>query len=123
MLDCDWSSDVCSSDLPVEVGQCYTVAVFGGTGVDELRLRLLDDDGGIASVADESHTRAAAQLCARKTAPFTAESEAVAGSGEVVLIVYRVDVVTAGGDAGLWLGHRAKADALRPSAKQPTSAD
>jgi len=108
------------TSLPVEAGQCYTVAVFGSPGLDELGLRLLDEDGAIASVADESRARAAAQLCARKTAPYAAESEAVAGTGEVMLVVYRVDVVTAGGDAGLWLGHRAKDDDLRPSAKRPT---
>jgi hypothetical protein len=108
--------------LPVEVGQCYTVAVFGGAGITSLRLRLLDDNGIAASTADESQPHAAAQLCARKTAPYALESEAAAGSGEVVVVVYRVDVLTAGGDAGLWLGNRVSETELRPSAKQPAAA-
>jgi hypothetical protein len=116
------------ANLPVEAGQCYTVAAFGGEGIDALHLRLLDDNGLPASVAEDLQPHAAAQLCARKTAAFAAESEATAGAGEVVLVVYRVDVLTAGGDAGLWLGHRLTSveprtgSEVRPSAKQPEAA-
>lgn len=109
------------ASLPVETGQCYTVAVFGGAGIGALRLRLLDTQGAAASVADESAPHAAAQLCARETAPYVVESESTAGAGEAVVVVYRVDVLTAGGDAGLWLGHRAQNSDPVPSAKQPSA--
>lgn len=105
--------------LPVEAGQCYTVASFGGPGVQELRLRLLDERGDVVSEADEAMPRAAAQLCARATAPYSIEAEAALGGGEVLLLTYQVDVLTAGGDAGLWLGNRPDRQ-IRPAAKQPT---
>jgi hypothetical protein len=98
------------------------VAVFGGAGIASLRLRLLDENGVAASVADETRPHVAAQLCARKTAPYAVESEAAAGSGEVVVVVYRVDVLTAGGEAGLWLGIRQPDTEVRPAAKQPSAA-
>ncbi|HET8935862.1 MAG TPA: hypothetical protein VFN67_20585 [Polyangiales bacterium] len=107
------------STLPVEAGQCYTVASFGGPGVQALRLRLLDDQGQVVSEADDATPRAAAQLCARATAPYAIEAESAEGAGEVLVLTYRVDVLTAGGDAGLWLGYRPDAT-IRPSAKQPT---
>jgi hypothetical protein len=107
------------STLPVEAGQCYTVASFGGPGVQALRLRLLDDQGQIVSESDDATPRAAAQLCARATAPYAIEAEAAEGAGEVLVLTYRVDVLTAGGDAGLWLGYRPDLT-IRPSAKQPT---
>lgn len=107
------------SALPVEAGQCYTVASFGGPGVQSLRLRLLDEQGRVVSEADDSTPRAAAQLCARATAPYAIEAESAAGAGEVLVLTYRVDVLTAGGDAGLWLGYRPDRT-IRPAAKQPT---
>jgi hypothetical protein len=108
--------------LPVEAGQCYTVASFGGPGVLALHLRLLDERGAVVSEADaDAMPRAAAQLCARATAAYAVEAEAAAGAGEVLLLTYRVDVLTAGGDEGLWLGSRPDR-AIRPAAKQPTDA-
>jgi hypothetical protein len=106
--------------LPVDAGQCYTVASFGGSGVQALRLRLLDERGEVVSEGeDDAMPRSAAQFCARATAPYAVEAEAAAGAGEVLLLTYRVDVLTAGGDEGLWLGSRPDR-AVRPSAKQPT---
>ena len=110
------------ANLPVEAGQCYTVAVFGGAGLARLTLRLLDEHGDAVSIADEGQAQAATQLCARATASYALESEAAAGAGEVVVLVYRVDVLTAGGDAGLWLGMRPGDAALRPAAKQADDA-
>jgi hypothetical protein len=109
------------STLPVEAGQCYTVASFGGPGLQALRLRVLDEQGQVASEAEDATPRAAAQLCARATAPYAIEAEAASGAGEVLILTYRVDVLTAGGDAGLWLGYRPDRT-MRPSAKQPTDA-
>ena len=106
------------ASLPVEAGQCYTVASFGDSGVKRLSLRLLDEHGAVVSLADDGQPQAAAQLCARTTAAYALESEASAGTGEIVVLVYRVDVLTAGGDAGLWLGSRPGDAALRPAAKQ-----
>lgn len=106
------------ASLPVDAGQCYTVAVFGGSGISKLTLRLLDEHGAVVSLADDGQTLAATQLCARASAAYSIESEASAGAGEVEALVYRVDVLTAGGDAGLWLGSRPNDAALRPAAKQ-----
>lgn len=108
------------ASLPVEAGQCYTVASFGGPGISALRLSLLDDKGAAVSVAADEQPEAATQLCARTNAVYALESEATAGAGDVVVLVYRVDVVTAGGDAGLWLGHRAPpGPEVSPAAKSP----
>jgi hypothetical protein len=107
------------ASLPVEAGQCYTVASFGGPGINSLRLRLLDEQGAAVSVAADERPEAATQLCARTNAIYSLESEATAGAGDVLVLVYRVDVVTAGGDAGLWLGHRAPGPEVSPAAKSP----
>jgi hypothetical protein len=103
-------------NLPVETGQCYTVAAFGGAGISELSLRLLDEHGTELSLDAGHRAHVATQLCARTTATYALESVAAAGAGEVVLFVYRVDVMTAGGDAGLWLGTR-PAVPVEPAAK------
>jgi hypothetical protein len=103
-------------NLPVETGQCYTVAAFGGAGISELSLRLLDERGTELSLDAGHRAHVATQLCARTTATYALESVAAAGAGEVVLFVYRVDVMTAGGDAGLWLGTR-PASPVEPAAK------
>lgn len=107
------------ASLPVEAGQCYTVASFGGPGIQALRLRLLDERGAAVSAAADERPEAATQLCARTNATYSLESEASAGGGEVLVLVYRVDVVTAGGDAGLWLGRRAPGPEVLPAAKSP----
>jgi hypothetical protein len=107
-------------NLPVEAGQCYTVAAFTSSGIAEFALRMLDERGAELSVDRGRKTQLATQLCARATAPYALESVATAGSGQVVLFVYRVDVMTAGGDAGLWLGRRSRAEPdAAPAAKQP----
>jgi hypothetical protein len=94
-------------NLPVEPGKCYTVAAFGGRGIAELSLRVMDDSGAELSASGDNQPHAATQLCARAQAVYALESAARAGAGEVLLLVFRVDVMTAGGDAGLWLGKRA----------------
>lgn len=106
--------------LPVEHGQCYTVAAFGSAGVEDLGLRVLDDQGQEVSAADTSTGHAAAQLCARSTTSYSVESEARAGEGEVRLLTYRADVVAAGGEAGLWLGRSPEA-AAKPNASDASS--
>jgi hypothetical protein len=94
-------------NLPVELGQCYTVAVFGGKGIDALGVRLLDERGVERSASSDGQAQAATQLCVRENAVYGLESAAQSGGGDVLVLIFRVDVVTAGGDAGLWLGHRA----------------
>jgi hypothetical protein len=101
--------------LPVEPGQCYTVAAFGGAGVERLALHVFDARGEEVSMADDHNAKAATQFCARERARYGLEAVADSGSGDVRLLLYRVDVVTAGGDAGLWLGRR-------PIVDQPNSA-
>jgi hypothetical protein len=106
--------------LPVESGSCYTLAAFGSEGVREIALRAMDEHGADLSVADEGQPQAATQLCAEHSAEYSLESLARAGQGQVTVLVYRTDVITAGGEAGLWLGHRpAHAERSTPSATSP----
>ena len=93
-------------NLPVESGKCYTVAAFGGQGIAGLGVRLLDEHGAELSASDRDRPQASTQLCSRANAVYALESAALAGAGEVLVLVYALDVVSAGGDAGLWLGHR-----------------
>ena len=93
-------------NLRVESGKCYTVAAFGSAGIAGLGVRLLDERGAELSSSDRDRPEASTQLCARADAVYALESAASAGTGEVLVLVYAVDVVTAGGEAGLWLGHR-----------------
>lgn len=92
--------------LPVESGSCYTLAAFGSAGIREIALRAVDEHGADLSVADEGQPQAATQLCAEHNAEYSLESLARAGQGLVTVLVYRTDVITAGGEAGLWLGVR-----------------
>jgi hypothetical protein len=101
--------------LPVETGNCYTLAAFGSEGLREIALRALDEHGADLSVADEGLPQAATQLCADHAAELSIESMARVGQGRVTVLVYRTDVITAGGDAGLWLGQRI---APRPTASR-----
>ncbi|HKP60087.1 MAG TPA: hypothetical protein VJV78_25355 [Polyangiales bacterium] len=94
--------------LPVESGSCYTLAAFGSAGIREIALRAMDEHGVDLSVADEGQPQAATQLCAEQNAEYSLESLARAGQGQVTVLVYRTDVITAGGEAGLWLGTRPK---------------
>jgi hypothetical protein len=47
MLDCDWSSDVCSSDLHFLIGE----AIFSGLATAIQRMRWLMDAGRAEAVA------------------------------------------------------------------------
>jgi hypothetical protein len=92
--------------LPVESGSCYTLAAFGSEGIREIALRAMDEHGADLSVSDEGQPQAATQLCAEHSAEYSLESLARAGQGQITVLVYRTDVITAGGEAGLWLGRR-----------------
>lgn len=92
--------------LQAESATCYTVAAFGGQGLRRINLRVLDEQGAPLGIGEGSEASAALQLCARERASYTVETEAASGAGEVTLVMFRADVVVAGGDAGLWLGHR-----------------
>jgi hypothetical protein len=92
--------------LPVESGSCYTLAAFGSEGIREIVLRAMDEHGADLSIADEGLPQAATQLCAEHSAEYSLESLARSGQGQVTVLVYRTDVITAGGEAGLWLGKR-----------------
>ncbi len=94
------------TSLPVEIGKCYTVAAFGDHGIKEVALRVLSDAGDELGASDPG-PNAAVQLCAHRAADFSIESAARAGAGKVTLVVYRADIIAAGGEAGLWLGRRA----------------
>lgn len=93
--------------LPVEAGNCYTLAAFASEGVRAIAVRALDEHGADLSVSDDGAPQAAAQLCAEHAAEYSIESLARVGQGRVTVLVYRTDVITAGGEAGLWLGERA----------------
>jgi hypothetical protein len=107
--------------LPVESGSCYTLAAFGTAGIREIALRAMDEHGADLSVADEGQPQAATQLCAEQNAEYSLESLARAGQGQVTVLVYRTDVITAGGEAGLWLGKRS-AHAARAVGDSPPPA-
>ncbi len=92
--------------LPVESGSCYTLAAFGSDGIREIVLRAMDEHGADLSIADDGLPQAATQLCAEHSAEYSLESLARAGQGQITVLVYRTDVITAGGEAGLWLGRR-----------------
>jgi hypothetical protein len=92
--------------LPANAATCYTVAAFGSDGVHELALRVLDEHGEPVGEGEGAGSEAALQLCARQSASYVVETQARNGTGHVTLLVFRADVVVAGGDAGLWLGHR-----------------
>jgi hypothetical protein len=104
--------------LPVESGSCYTLAAFGSGGIREISLRAMDEHGADLSVADEGQPQAATQLCAEHAAEYSIESLARAGQGQITVLVYRTDVITAGGEAGLWLGKR-PSHAQRPKPPVP----
>ncbi|HEX7479825.1 MAG TPA: hypothetical protein VF331_18625 [Polyangiales bacterium] len=101
------------TSLPVQIGKCYTIAAFGDAGISELAVRVLDQHGAELGAGAGGHAGAAVQLCVHEPGDLAIESEAQTGAGEVTLLVYRADVISAGGEAGLWLGKR---DAAPPEA-------
>jgi hypothetical protein len=92
--------------LPVEPGQCYTAAGFGLDGVENVDLRVLDEEGTEVARDRSTEQDAGAQFCADRHAEFAAELHDVSGAGNALLLLFRVDAASIGGPSGLWLGER-----------------
>ncbi|MFI5309365.1 MAG: hypothetical protein ACHQ53_18565 [Polyangiales bacterium] len=92
--------------LPVEPGQCYTAAGFGLDGLQNVDLRVLDEEGVEVGRDRSTEQDAGVQFCADRRAEFAAELHDVAGAGNALLLLFRVDAASIGGASGLWLGER-----------------
>jgi hypothetical protein len=97
--------------LAVEPGACYTAAGFALDGLTDVNLRVLDDEGGEVARDASQEEDASAQFCAERHAEFAAELHGAAGAGNALLLLFRVDAASIGGQSGLWLGERPLANA------------
>jgi len=92
--------------FPVEVARCYTVGAFVMEGVEDVNLRVIDEEGHDVAFDGTASRDAATQFCTDRAAEFNAELIAAQGQGAVVVAVYSVAQAELGGDGGLWLGQR-----------------
>jgi len=92
--------------IEVEVAHCYTVAAFALDGLEDINLRVIDDEGN--EVADDvtDSREAATQFCVDRAGQFSAEVVAKRGAGVSVVAVYAGAESEVGGNGGLWLGAR-----------------
>lgn len=92
--------------IDVEIAHCYTVAAFALDGLEDVNLRVMDDEGN--EVADDvtASREAATQFCVDRTGQFSAEVVATRGAGVSVVAVYAGAESDVGGNGGLWLGAR-----------------
>lgn len=101
--------------VPVRAGRCYAVAAFGEQPLRQVDLRVLDAVGSEV-VNDQAPLPAArVQFCARESATYAAETHAVVGTGQAMLVVFDANAHEVLGEAGLWLGHPGKAQGPRPA--------
>lgn len=99
--------------LPVRPGQCYTAAGFALDGLDDVDLRVLDDEGGEIARDESREGDATAQFCSDRRAEYAAELRGVQGEGTALLMLFQADASSLGGVSGLWLGERPLARASR----------
>jgi hypothetical protein len=92
--------------VPVAVAHCYTVAAFAIEGVEDVNVRVIDENGHDVAFDSTASRDSATQFCTDRDAQFSAELVAAQGQGAVVVAVYAVAQVELGGDGGLWLGER-----------------
>jgi len=103
--------------LPVEPGQCYTAAGFALAGVQNVDLRVLDDEGAEVARDESQEEDASAQFCATRKAEYAAELYGARAAGAALLLFFRGDAALLGGQSGLWLGERP----LTPASTVPLS--
>jgi hypothetical protein len=103
------------SVLSVEPGACYTAAGFALDGLENIDLRVLDDEGVEVARDASQEEDASVQFCTDRGAEYAAEVQGVSGKGSALLLLFRVEASAIGGRAGLWLGERplAKASTTR----------
>jgi hypothetical protein len=92
--------------LSVEPGACYTAAGFALDGLENVDMRVLDDEGVEVARDTSQEEDASTQFCTDRGAEFAAELHGVSGKGSALLLLFRADASTIGGRAGLWLGER-----------------
>jgi hypothetical protein len=92
--------------LSVEPGQCYTAATFALDDLQDVNLRVLDDEGVEVARDASQEQDASAQFCAERHAEYAAELHGAAGQGAALLLLFRVSAASIGGQSGLWLGER-----------------
>jgi hypothetical protein len=94
------------SVLSVEPGACYTAAGFALDGLENVDLRVLDDEGVEVARDASQEEDASTQFCTDRGAEFAAELHGVSGKGSALLLLFRAEAALIGGRAGLWLGER-----------------
>jgi hypothetical protein len=92
--------------LPTTLGECYTVVALGSRNLDNLDLRILDDEGQVVAWDDAPTRDASVQACPGRAGDFTVEVHAAAGQGEARVATFSGDEARIGGHSGLWLGER-----------------
>ncbi len=92
--------------IEVDVAHCYTVGVFALEGLEDVNLRVLDEEGRDVAFDASASRDATTQFCVDRRAQFSAELTAVRGQGAAVVALYAASEVDAGGNSGLWLGSR-----------------
>ncbi len=92
--------------MPVDPGQCYTAASFAFEGLDDVNLRVLDDEGVEVARDESGETDASAQFCVERAAEYAAEVYGTTKSGIALFMLLRANAAALGGTSGLWLGER-----------------
>lgn len=93
--------------VAVDVAHCYTVGAFALEGLEDVNLRVIDEEGRDIAFDASASRDASAQFCVDRSAQFSAELTAARGQGAAVVAIYAATESDAGGNSGLWLGFRA----------------
>lgn len=92
--------------LAAENAQCYTVAGFVAGGLQDLDVRVLDEEGREVTRDIGPVTNPAVQFCAERDGDYSVELHAVRGAGDGRVVVLVSPESVTGGSSGLWLGAR-----------------
>jgi hypothetical protein len=104
--------------LGVRAGQCYTAGSFALGALDDVNLRVLDDEGSEVARDQSPSGDASAQFCAERPGQYAAELQSAKGEGSAMLLLFHAPANTVGGPSGLWLGERPLARASRVPLEQ-----
>lgn len=96
----------------VAAGQCYGVIADG----DQLRVRLLDEEGHEVALGVGSRMPAALQYCAQRSGDFTLELSAQGDARHAHLLRMHAAQTDVGGVRAVWLGEPSAATGARASA-------
>ena len=92
--------------MPVEPGQCYTAASFAFEGLDDVNLRVLDEEGAEVARDESGESDASAQFCTEHGGEYAAEVYGTNEPGTALFMLMHATAATLGGSSGLWLGER-----------------